>query len=232
MSLIRVNEHTFFGRFINKDSIVLDLGANQGKFSLAMIERFGCNLFAIEANPDLLKQIPPHPLLKKLNLAISKTAGSLNFHIDENSECSSLFLKDNQLTTKTVKVAGLPLEDLVESLGVRQINLVKMDIEGAEIEVLDSCSDSFLQSIHQLSIEFHDFNGLVSHEEVSRTLNRLQDLGFFVLSMAKNSHFDVCLINHHHCRISLLEYGWASLVLKNAYGLNRILQRLFKPSTP
>ena len=59
--------------------------------------------------------------------------------------------------------------------------MVKVDIEGSEIEVLDSCSDEFLKTIAQLTLELHDFTGQVSKAQPRVLEERLRRLGFFVI---------------------------------------------------
>ena len=41
-----------------------------------------------------------------------------------------------------------------------------MDIEGAEREVIDFLEDEFLRNISQITIEFHDFLGYATTQEV------------------------------------------------------------------
>lgn len=48
-----VRGHHFLAKPINRDSVVLDLGANHGEFSKSIESRFGCRPRMVEANPDL-----------------------------------------------------------------------------------------------------------------------------------------------------------------------------------
>ena len=43
-----IEDHTIHTRFLSSNSRVLDLGANRGSFSKAMITRFGCQCVAVE----------------------------------------------------------------------------------------------------------------------------------------------------------------------------------------
>jgi hypothetical protein len=47
-----------------------------------------------------------------------------------------------------------------------------MDIEGAEIEVIDSLDDDLIEGVGQWTIEFHDFMGLTSVSDVERCVER------------------------------------------------------------
>ena len=58
MSIEVVETHTILSDIVSPGSIVVDCGANVGRFSLEMIRRFGCLCYAIEAAPDTFSKIP------------------------------------------------------------------------------------------------------------------------------------------------------------------------------
>ena len=50
---ISLKTHTFYGRSLNADSVVIDLGANVGNFATAIIKTKGVTCHALEAVPDV-----------------------------------------------------------------------------------------------------------------------------------------------------------------------------------
>jgi Methyltransferase FkbM domain len=48
------------------------------------------------------------------------------------------------------------------------VDVVKMDIEGAEIEVIASLDDDQIKRVGQWAIEFHDFMGMMTGLDVER----------------------------------------------------------------
>jgi hypothetical protein len=60
------------------------------------------------------------------------------------------------------------LKDLLDHLQLPRIDLLKADIEGAEISMLTACPDEVLGRIAQIGIEFHDFCGITPAAEVYR----------------------------------------------------------------
>jgi len=48
MKIINFLHHTFIGDFINTESIVVDLGANDGKFAEFIRDNFNCKVYAVE----------------------------------------------------------------------------------------------------------------------------------------------------------------------------------------
>ena len=55
-----------------------------------------------------------------------------------------------------VEVPGRRLDEIMESLGVDRVDLLKMNIEGAELAVLEASFDA-LKSVRHLAVSCHDF---------------------------------------------------------------------------
>ena len=85
-----VREHTIYSRGLNRESVVVDLGANHREFSLKMRQAYGCTCFLFEANPELLSQIELPDRCHKAHCAVTSEDGPVVFHITENDEASSL----------------------------------------------------------------------------------------------------------------------------------------------
>ena len=222
MSTTRVNGHTFFDKFIHKDSVVIDLGANRGVFSRLMAERFGCSCYAVEANRDVFNLFASDKRLKPFNFAAAKETGTLDFYVSENSEESSLTLVEGIPVTQKVTVPAKRLDEFAAEQSLTAIDLLKMDIEGAEIGVIDSCSDDFLRNISQLTIEFHDFNKMASQADVARVIGRLKGLGFYCFVMSRKSNMDVCFVNRARCAVSPAEALWVRYITSNVRGAMRM----------
>ena len=58
MSIYVVETHKILPDIVSPGSIVVDCGANVGRVSLAMIRKFGCICYAIEAARDSFSKIP------------------------------------------------------------------------------------------------------------------------------------------------------------------------------
>ncbi len=225
LAIDSVEWHTFHPRFLSSKSIILDLGANYGRFSQQMADRFGCKCYAVEPSPQVFSDLVQTDLIQKFQVAISRETGPLEFHVDSNELASSLLKGPNSKQVRGVTVRGVRLEDFVRELGLREVSLIKMDIEGAEIDVLDSCTDEFLSAVPQLSIEFHDFCGMVSGAEVRRVVQRLERLGFFYVRMSGVGNQDTVFINKKLCNISMLECLYIRYVSRNWKGFWRRVGR-------
>jgi len=225
MPLTQVNDHTFMRQLVSRDSIVIDLGANHGGFSHTMANNFKCKCIAIEPNPALCKTIKPHALITVKNVAVAATSGILPFHVCKNDEASSLIRTDNNDAIETIQVPSITLRALLAQLNIESVDLLKMDIEGAEIDVLNECPDDLLCRVKQITVEFHDFNGLISRESAVGVIDRLHQLGFHVFPMWMRSHGDTLFVNRSITKLGNFDRIWSRRVVRNWWWTKRFIKR-------
>lgn len=223
MQLEQFCGHTVHTDFLTSDSVVVDLGANGGEFARQIITRFGCRCLSVEANPVLYAAGRRTSRMQWFNFAVGDSEGRLPFHVRQNSESSSLFPSGDGDVVSVVDVPVRPLDVFLKENGVTDVALLKCDIEGAEVDMLNSCSDAVLRHIAQISIEFHDFNHMVSLRDVRWLIERLQSLGFLTLRMSAHGHCDTLFINRARCEISLPEYFWLRYAVRNWRGVRRMV---------
>jgi FkbM family methyltransferase len=182
--LEHVETHSFHAGSISPRSVVVDLGANVGAFADAMSHRFSCRCLAVEALPELCAAIPRRPRLEVCNVAISDADGPVSLHLSADRRCNSVDLSVAEAFgyRGTVTCDGLTLESLLERHGIAEVDLLKVDIEGAEGPMFSSTPDAVLKRVRQVSIQFHDFIvDTISHEEVRAIFARMARLGFHCL---------------------------------------------------
>ena len=138
---------------------VVDAGAHVGGFSLWAASRSDCRIFALEPNPSTggllqanvrIAQLDGRVKVRKWALAAQK--GSRRFHAAADSAASSL-VADPALGE--VEVETVTLEDVMAAGGFPRIDVVKMDIEGAEHEVFAAASAETLQKVRLWIVEIH-----------------------------------------------------------------------------
>jgi FkbM family methyltransferase len=220
MIIDRVATHTIYAPVLSRESVVLDLGANLGEFSHELIRRYDCLCHAVEPSPATFARIPEHDRLTKHNVAICQTAGPVDLHLTDDIQAASTARLDGHSYHASVSVRGMRLTDFIADLATDRIDLCKMDIEGAEIGVLDSCADELLSRIGQVTIEFHEWapSSGVRPEDVRRVMNRMRRLGFHVYKTHPTSYYDVLFINRRVVpRVRYLTKVW----LPRAYGFVR-----------
>lgn len=197
--LVDLRGHHILIATLDADSLVVDAGANRGEFSRAILDRLGCTVVALEPVPDLFDAIPERAGLVKRQRALAGASGRRVLHLSRNPEAHSLETRRAELEggAGALEVEACTLQELWADLG-RPADLVKLDIEGAEIEVLDAAPDDLLRSINQLSVEFHDFQpGAPRGTGIERIKRRLESLGFEILALSRpfGHHADTLFLN-------------------------------------
>jgi len=179
LKVLTLRGHTFMPGPLSALSVVVDLGANEGEFARAVVERFGCRCIAVEANPRLAKRLRGLPGIEALWCAVGGREGETDLFLSEKSDASTV-LGDRAggHGGERVRVPMRRLWGLLAEAGVSRVDLLKLDIEGSEIAVLESMSDEEVRRCGQITVEFHDFCGLVSGEEIRRARDRLAAAGF------------------------------------------------------
>jgi FkbM family methyltransferase len=126
----------------NDEFEVLDVGANQGDWALAMAALFPkARILAIEADPKtfetLRQRTANQTQIHVTNLAISSSDGEVTFHSHENPLLSSLLdLPDANGHTTTVRLPAMKLDDFAAQYSRGSVRLIKIDTEGNDLKVL------------------------------------------------------------------------------------------------
>ena len=149
---------------LTPSSTVIDAGCGyEADFSVAMIEGYGAKAIAVD--PTLKHR----PALKKLTekykgrfehlpFAISISNGTLNFHEPKTYESGSIFSDHGNMKRddfSIYEVTAINLKSLLDHIDIDQIDILKLDIEGAEYEFLEEIARDDLLAFKQLFIEFH-----------------------------------------------------------------------------
>lgn len=195
---VSIRDHTVLSHPLSNASFVIDAGSNAGHFAHAMVQRFGCKVLALEPTPSLAASFPVHEHIELVQAALAAADGSATFHISDNPEASSIGFAAGVHTEGSVEVLALSLETVLNLAPEGRADLVKMDIEGSEIEVLQGASDALLRRIGQLSVEFHDFMGHNTRSVSEACIDRVRRAGFHV-HRYRRSTADVLFLNHRVC---------------------------------
>lgn len=137
--------------------IVVDLGANIGGFAIFIFGQYpDAIVLSVEAAPDtfevLLKNQSMNPKRKwdVVHAAVWMENGPI--YLDRRSESTGHCVVDNDSSGEAIP--GRRLDDLIDDAGIKEIDVLKMDIEGAE-ECVIPVSKKILQATRILIIEVH-----------------------------------------------------------------------------
>jgi FkbM family methyltransferase len=120
---------------------VVDGGANMGGYSLLASRRAGVDgrVFAFEPDPNnfarLLKQIGHLTNVQPVQKAIAASSGESRLFLD--SFHAGHTLVDGRVGERGIPVGVTSLDDFVRDLDLPGLDVVKLDIEGAELLAID-----------------------------------------------------------------------------------------------
>lgn len=151
-------------------AIGFDIGANIGLFLLSVLSHYSFtngHIFAFEPNPltfcRLQCTIEANSLANRVTvmpLALSDRHGLSQFHVHIRRSCSG----DGLLETGRAESAGVilvpsaTLDEVMQSLKLPRLDWVKMDIEGAELWVLQGGCQTLRDHRPRILFEAHPEN--------------------------------------------------------------------------
>jgi FkbM family methyltransferase len=181
----QIRGHWIYCRTINNNSTVIDLGANEGKFSKEISERFNAKCYAVEPGRSLFDKIP-EVNIAKFNYAITGEDGPVHLYISNNHEASSVIKGfENKWGNKDTDVVdGITWNSLVDLLKLKNktIHILKVDIEGSEIDLIKSFNITNLSNVEQITIEFHDWLNQSLYDSTVEAIKKLVSLNFITVS--------------------------------------------------
>ncbi|HTD66100.1 MAG TPA: FkbM family methyltransferase [Candidatus Limnocylindria bacterium] len=200
MKLARLRGHYIWTPPLTNRSVVVDAGAHRGEFSAEVIEKFGCQCHLIEANPNLAEKLSVPGAASITIAALGAADGRATFHVRDNPESGSLTSSSADRAT-AVDVETISLPKFMERIGVDAIDLLKLDIEGAEFDLVALTPENVWRRISQITVEFHDFQERFAGQRLFENARaRLESLGFVCCLMSFRTHGDVLFLNR---RLSL-----------------------------
>lgn len=142
---------------LNAESVVVDLGGYLGQWASDIHARFRCHVHVFEPGNNFCDYIAwrfrenPQVTLHRVGLGDRDHTVALS---SEGDRSSVLDRPDAHTTTIEIKQA----DSYFKAISLTQIHLLKINIEGAEFDLLDHLiANDWLQRIDHLQVQFHDF---------------------------------------------------------------------------
>ena len=161
-----------FGFQLEPSWTVVDLGAAIGEFAIFAAANSVARVLAFEPLPGSFSLLRENLALNQIEnvevfeLAVSDVAGAAR--LDTSGEPLRMGTRSD--TAQYVEVRAITLAEVLELAG-GEIDLLKIDCEGAEYEILMSSSGAVLDSIHRIVLEYHDHRADVRHGDLVRYLS-------------------------------------------------------------
>lgn len=174
------------GCYIQEGDVVLDLGGNIGIFAHRAEMRGASKVYSFEPlTPTfncLIKNAGPKTTVYKNAVGCENKFIDFRIHTDFTHIGGGTSEKqDHLLSGRNIihaeKAFMIDINDVFEGLGVN-VDFMKVDTEGSEVEILTHIKDEYLSGLRCLAAEFHNFND--SFEEFQTNfIIRMERLGFY-----------------------------------------------------
>ena len=133
--------------------VVVDAGANIGTASVFFANKYpNARIIAIEAeraNFEMLKRnVAPYPQITPVHVALWNRDGQVQVFSPQDAGEWAFAVKQGE------GVRAVTIPTLLRQFEIPKIDILKMDIEGAEVEVLENCD--WAGRVRCLMIETHD----------------------------------------------------------------------------
>jgi FkbM family methyltransferase len=158
-----LREYTCEGFYAPRNGdTVMDLGANIGLFSIWVARQAPeATVLAFEPFPQNCQALRSNILGWRHNIRVCNSAVGGKAGAGRMLDVGQRSLDHRLVTEDTaggdmVNVEVITLESAINMTGASMIDLLKMDIEGAELEVLEASSPKALRRIRRISLEYHD----------------------------------------------------------------------------
>lgn len=180
----KVEGHSFFSAPLGPGSTVVDLGMNLGEFSRWITTNTDARVVGVEPVPSLYDAMPALPRTTALKRAIASSSGVVTLVLNEGS-CAALESTGlGETSARRVAVRSVTLAELFAEHDVEVADLLKVDIEGAELDILADAPADVLRRCHQITCEFHNFLDPSLTPRVRAVARRLETLGFIKMTFS------------------------------------------------
>jgi len=181
---------TFCPRGLAERSVVYSGGVgNDISFEHELVKKFGCQVTLFDPSPTGLATMnrPENKIsaFKYLPVGLAGHCGMLRLTQPLNAEEGSWFAGAGG--AEGIAVRCLDLTTMLKENGHQQVDLLKIDIEGAEYGVISHILEGRVP-VRQLLVEFHD--GLLpgfSRGQTLRTIFKLMTHGYKLISERSNT---------------------------------------------
>lgn len=139
---------------LTSESIVFDIGAHKGTFTKTISDKYGCRIFAFEPidvfYEQLVKVTKEMQNVVCLNVGLGASDRKEKFRI--KGDMTGRYADSEKESEVDIRNIGWPME----LIGLKDVDLIKINIEGGEFELLEYIIGIGLQTkFKNIQVQFH-----------------------------------------------------------------------------
>lgn len=192
------NEFYFLDKILSPGMTVVDLGANEGLYTLFAAKHIGDSGVVLSFEPSLreFQRLQNNLALNEeianvqtFQIALSNISDTqlLKVAADDHSGQNTLgdFAYEGIACLNTETVTVRRLDDVLEDLAVQSVDMIKIDVEGAERLVFEGTRKTLERDRPLILFELVDQALLKQGSSTNELLSYLRDLGYEIFSWGK-----------------------------------------------
>jgi FkbM family methyltransferase len=186
LKMQRFHDWTLYPGLLGSGHVVYSLGVGEDiGFDLELIAEKKVEVFAFDPTPNSVRWLKTLELPERFHFhpwAIADKDGSLYLYPrirrdGSRSKTMYTIMMDKEASGSGTEVPAKTLTTIMKELGHEQIDVLKMDIEGAEYGVLAGLLESAVRPV-QILVEFHHrFSGL-DNSQTLKAIRELREAGY------------------------------------------------------
>jgi len=174
---------------LSSESIVYSFGIGENiSFDLELISHFGVNVHSFDPTPRSLEWLDRQKLPERFivhRYGLANYEGACMLFPPENPLYVSHSAIQRRSSASPIEVPVHKIGTIMQLLGHDRINLLKMDIEGAEYDVLADLLATGIR-VDQLLVEFHHRWPSVGLDRTREAIRQLNRAGHHIFNVSPN----------------------------------------------
>ena len=181
----------------NKANVIFDLGANEGAITQIYRRLYpAARIYCFEPFPGnyskLAASFSGDSHIQCYEMAISDRTGNMCLQVSQGSESHSLYEPSSDYierfpqakTVARIEVETITLHDFCQQHGIEKIDILKMDVEGAELAVLRGAATLLNRgAISLIYTEFFVIPNFPGHPLLHDIAQYLYDFGYSIFNI-------------------------------------------------
>jgi FkbM family methyltransferase len=190
INIVNLSDHSVDIDMLYDKSIVFDVGSYQGDFVRDLLKYYSCYVYMYEPNVRQKTIESKYGNIDKINIiykAISSEEGIKKLYLGNKAgpgwtkQTGSSFYSSKDYTgDKYLNVPCVTLEKELDKHNIKTLDLLKLDVEGEELNIIENINTDVLKRINQMTIEFHSHSNIDGYTEdrVEKCREKIKDAGF------------------------------------------------------
>jgi len=176
---------------IDKSSIVYSVGIGEDiSFDEGIMDRYGCKVFAFDPTPKSVVWVKENVTTQNFvfsPIGVAKEKGSRKFYLPTNNSHVSGSIHDIKTinNSNSIDLKFDSLSNIMKDNNHSKLDLLKMDIEGAEYEVIDHIQKNNID-IKQILVEFHPHFEKDGKKKTKKAIEKLEKMVYSCFGLSNS----------------------------------------------